>query len=231
MKYFGAGLSEKHSALSRIIRKKEYLEQAKSLFSEIHAAVNMPCVYGGCDNEVSRLFCGLPESSFAVMPTAKDETIAWSLWHIARIEDITVNMLIARNEQLFDDSWRERIGSPVTDTGNAMTDEEMIDFSKAADVKALLDYRNAVATRTRDVVAALSYEDMRRKVSQEDIRRIAECGGVTDKEQSLWLLDYWSGKDIAGLLLMPPTRHTMLHLNSCARVKYLIETRKSLYKG
>jgi hypothetical protein len=28
------------------------------------------------------------------MPSSKDETIAWVLWYIARIEDLTINILI-----------------------------------------------------------------------------------------------------------------------------------------
>lgn len=29
------------------------------------------------------------------MPTLKDETIAWVLWHIARIEDLIMGILVA----------------------------------------------------------------------------------------------------------------------------------------
>lgn len=36
MKYFGAGLSESHKELNRIIRKPELIEQTKELFLEIH---------------------------------------------------------------------------------------------------------------------------------------------------------------------------------------------------
>ena len=35
MKYFGAGLSESHKELNRIIRKPELIEQTKELFLEI----------------------------------------------------------------------------------------------------------------------------------------------------------------------------------------------------
>jgi hypothetical protein len=33
------------------------------------------------------------------------------------------------------------------------------------------------------------------------------------------LSDYWSKKTIAGLLLMPPTRHNFVHLNEAARIR------------
>lgn len=230
MKFFGDTLSEKHLRLSKLIRKKDSLEQAKALFFEIHSAVNMPCVYGTSENEVSALLEGLSASDFSVMPGSKDDTIAWSLWHIARIEDLTINMLIARGDQLFDTFRAEKIGSPITDTGNALSDDEMVSFSKTVNIEALIDYRNAVAARTKEVVQGLSADDMRRKVASADTERIAECGGVTSQDDSRWLLDYWAGKDTAGLLLMPPTRHALLHLNNCARIKAQLGTKKSFYR-
>lgn len=231
MKYFGAAVSEKHSALGRIIRKKDCLDEAKRLFTEVHAAVNMPQVYGTAENELSLLLSQLPPGGHAVMPTAKDVTIAWALWHLARIEDVTMNMLVARGEQLFDDEWQRRICSPVVDTGNAMTDDEMMELSRSIDMGELICYRNSVAQRTRDIVTALSHEDMRRRAAAEDIARIAECGAVTAQEESAWLLEYWGGKDVAGLLLMPPTRHALMHLNECARIKQQLTTRKSFYRN
>ena len=33
------------------------------------------------------------------------------------------------------------------------------------------------------------------------------------------VIDYWSGLTLAGLLLMPPTRHNFIHLNEALRLK------------
>jgi hypothetical protein len=37
--------------------------------------------------------------------------------------------------------------------------------------------------------------------------------------QAIEILNYWSSRSIAGLLLMPPTRHNFLHLNEALRIK------------
>jgi len=73
---------------------------------------------------------GLADEDYSVMPTAKDETIAWHLWHIARIEDLVGNILIAQQSQIFNDEWMARLNVTVKDTGNVMTDEEIIDLSE-----------------------------------------------------------------------------------------------------
>lgn len=55
MKYFGAGLSESHKELNRIIRKLELIEQTKELFLEIHGKLHLSVVSGNERNEVDEL--------------------------------------------------------------------------------------------------------------------------------------------------------------------------------
>ena len=194
MKYFGAGLSESHKELNRIIRKPELIEQTKELFLEIHGKLHLSVVSGNERNEVDELVGDLREDEYAIMPTAKDETIAWVLWHISRIEDLTMNILV-------------------------------IQLSKSLRIQELLEYRNEVGRKSREIIQTLSPDDIRRKIPAQRISRILEEGGITNHEDSIWLLDFWAKKDIAGILLMPPTRHVMLHLNDCCKWKLAIRGR------
>lgn len=130
-----------------------------------------------------------------------------------------MNILIADGNQVFDDRWKTRLNTTVTDTGNALTDEEIICLSKSLNIPELLNYRNEVGRRTREIVQNLLAEDMKRNVSQQGLDRILSEGGITQQEDSIWLLDFWGKKDVAGLLLMPPTRHVIMHLNDCCKWK------------
>ena len=181
------------------------------------------------ENAVDMLWKDLPPNEYAVMPTPKDETIAWAVWHIARIEDLTMNLLVAGGPQVFGDSWQERMHVSVRDTGNAMSDGEIMDFIKTIRTAELLRYRDAVGMRSREIVRSLKPEDMRRKVSPESVSRILAEGGVTRQKDSVWLLDFWGKKDVAGILLMPLTRHQTLHLNDCFQWKKAIRTRKTFF--
>jgi len=56
-----------------------------------------------------------------------------------------------------------------------------------------------------------------------DSSRIAEVlteGAVTP--EAMEVVHYWSKKTMAGLLLMPPTRHCFLHLHEALRIKQKI---------
>ncbi len=240
MKYFGEGLSEKHKELSRIIRKEEKIEQAKTLFLEIHSKLNLSGIEEaassvkadmGDKNETDDLLHDLSKEEYAIMPTGKDETIAWVLWHIARIEDLTVNMLIADKKQIFNEEWKKRLNVSISDTGNAMSDDEIMELSRNINIDELLRYRREVAKRTREVVMDLKASDMKRKVLPDALTDIRAIGGVTEYPDSIWLLDYWGKKDVAGILLMPPTRHVMLHLNDCCKWKEHIRSKKKLFAG
>ncbi len=267
MKYFGEGLSEKHKELSRIIRKEGKIEQAKTLFLEIHSKLNLSGVEEAEDpiinsasaqtcmrdkverkalstidflsakadredkNETDNLLRDLSKEEYALMPTNKDETIAWVLWHIARIEDLTVNMLIADKKQIFNEEWKKRLNVSISDTGNAMSDDEIMELSRNINIDELLRYRREVAKRTREVVMDLKASDMKRKVLPGALMDIQAVGGVTEHPDSIWLLDYWGKKDVAGILLMPPTRHVMLHLNDCCKWKEHIRSKKKLFAG
>lgn len=162
---------------------------------------------------------GLSRKAFITMPTSKDVTIAWNIWHITRVEDITANILIRNDRQILDDVWLKKLGANVRDTGNAMTDAEIIDFSRSVDMDALHRYRDAVGVSTRDILSSLEPQDLKRKIKPESISRILHEGGVTEHKDSIWLLDFWGKKNVAGILLMPITRHQIGHLNDSMRLK------------
>ncbi|SHJ00167.1 DinB family protein [Propionispora hippei] len=231
MKYFGDGLSELHKELNTIIRKQDKAEYAKRMFLDLHAALHLSTVSGKEKNEVDQLLCDLSPYEYRIMPTAKDETIAWVLWHIARIEDLTMGILVAAGEQLFNAEWKKQLNIPISDTGNALTDDEIMEFSKQINIDKLIAYRNTVGQRTRDIVKTLTSTDMKRRVTSPGLATIRQIGGVTDQKNSLWLLDFWSKKDVAGILLMPPTRHVMLHLNDCCNWKQQIRKRKTYFRS
>lgn len=43
--------------------------------------------------------------------------------------------------------------------------------------------------------------------------------GYHNKTIAYWLIDYWCGKDIRGLIQMPLSRHWIMHLEACLRIR------------
>jgi len=154
-----------------------------------------------------------------MIPQKKNTSIAWNIWHIARIEDLTTTILIQNEKQTLSNVWLKKIKTNVKDTGNAMTRNEIEMFTDRINMNELRNYRIAVGKRTQDIVMELKEENINEKVEKERIDRIFKEGGVLNVEGSKWLLDFWGRKTIAGLILMPITRHQVVHLNEAFRIK------------
>lgn len=219
----------KQAELNKIIKIKDRFNEAIDLVLEMHKLVHfskMSTVH--CETIADEIFKGIDENDLCIMPTIKDVTIAWNIWHITRIEDIVINLLINNNNQVLDDELLKRLNISIKDTGNAMTDKEIISLSKELDKTELVNYRNKVGARTQDILRSLSPKDMKRKVSDASLKRVLKEGGVFEHPESIWLLEFWGKKDVAGLICMPITRHQIVHLNDCQKLKTKIKGKNQL---
>lgn len=207
----------KQARLKELISDPACFREALALCLELHALTHEGTP--SSPTLLDEVRQGLSREAFLTMPTKKDVTIAWNLWHITRIEDIVAGPLIANGAQVLDDEWMERLNARVRDTGNAMSDEEILALSEALDMEALFSYRAAVGQRTREALLRLTPADLKRRPEKESLNRVLREGGVTEQPESLWLLDFWGRKNVAGLILMPLTRHQAGHLNDCMNLK------------
>ncbi|GAE90289.1 DinB family protein [Acetivibrio straminisolvens] len=211
----------KQKQLKDIILYEEKFNETIELIQDLHSMVHSHYVYGRNIRTLEdELWDGLDKKTFITMPAKEDVTIAWNIWHITRIEDLTVNILIADEIQEFKrQNWPSRLNIEVSDTGNAMSDDEIIDLSNKINMEELREYRKAVGKRTKEVILKLQPSDLKRRVQKNRLDRILDEGGVLDVEDSKWLLDFWGKKSIAGLILMPITRHQVVHLNDSLKLK------------
>lgn len=175
--------------------------------------------------QITQIVNGYPEEAFWQMPYANadgyhSKTLAYSIWHIFRIEDIVAHTLIANDEQVFfRGGYQARIGSPISTTGNELQGEEIASFSKKLDILALYDYAKAVMFSVDELLQGLDYAGMKRKFTEADKERIAASGCVSTDGRAAWLIDYWCGKDVRGLIKMPFSRHWIMHVEAMRRIK------------
>jgi hypothetical protein len=164
------------------------------------------------------VFNDMTEAQARRMPQNCEHSVAWLVWHIARCEDITMNLLVAGSPQiLIQADWLERMKITVRDTGNAMDEEELTAFSNSVEIEALRGYRAAVGRRTREIVQQLQPMDLKQKVMPARLQRVMDEGALVEAARGI--LDYWGRCTVAGLLLMPTTRHPLIHLNEALKVK------------
>mgnify|MGYP000866149525 CR=1 FL=1 len=184
------------------------LELRKDLFEQITQIVN-----------------GYPDQAFYQMPFAKakgyhSKTLAYSVWHIFRIEDIVMHTLIAKDEQiLVTGDYQKKIGAPIITTGNELQGPEIAEFSKKLNVKALSEYATEVMLSTNTFLTGLEYSQLKTGFSDANKERLIKSGCVSPDENAVWLIDYWCNKDVRGLIKMPFSRHWIMHVEAMQRIK------------
>lgn len=167
----------------------------------------------------------LAAEDFSAMPYRNatgyhSKTVAYSLWHIFRIEDIVAHTLIAGDQQVFfQGDYQRKINSPIITTGNELAGEEIVDFSKALCLDELYAYMDEVNAASTKILENLAYEDIKRKIPDEKREVLENLGVVSKDEKAWWLIDYWCGKDIKGLIQMPFSRHWIMHVEACIRIR------------
>ena len=148
------------------------------------------------------------------------KTIAYSLWHIFRIEDIVAHTLINCDEQIFfSGNYKDRMNSPIITTGNELVKNEISDFSKQLDINELYSYISEVNESTDDILRELTYQMLKQRISAERREILQKMNVVSSDENASWLIDYWCGKDIRGLIQMPFSRHWIMHIEASLRIE------------
>ncbi|MBP0983113.1 MAG: phage head-tail adapter protein [Oscillospiraceae bacterium] len=147
------------------------------------------------------------------------KTIAYSIWHIFRIEDIVAHSLINNDEQIFcTGNYQKRINSPIITTGNELQKQAVADFSKELVLDELYSYALEVKNSTEQILFELQYADLKRKIPPDRKEYLRSMNVVSADESAAWLIDYWCGKDIRGLIKMPFSRHWIMHIEACLRI-------------
>jgi hypothetical protein len=159
----------------------------------------------------------MAEEQIRRIPRNCEHSVAWCIWHIARIEDVTMNLLVAGSPEILQQAdWLGRMRTTLRHTGNAMDEEDVAKLSATVDIEALRAYRVAVGHRTREIVQALEPEALKQRVDPRRLQQVMDEGAVVEAARGI--VDYWGRRNVAGLLLMPATRHNLIHLNEALRL-------------
>lgn len=195
------------------------VEQSITLYLPHHAVLHSVAVTETATwSYFDDLLQDLTGEQMRLVPENEDHSIAWMIWHMARIEDVAMNMLVMGTPQiLHQGSWLEQMQMNYHHTGNETSAHDLEQLNATIDIDALLAYRLAVGQRTQAIVRGLQAVDMTRKVDPKRIEQVLADGAIMEAASSI--TDYWSKRNIAGILLMPATRHNMVHLNEIEKVK------------
>lgn len=220
-------ISAKYEELKQALEGTD-LKRIRELTLEVHAMVHPAEVSGRSEKTIADFVLDymLSGNQNELVPRENYDTdlhyagtktvpLCWQFWHTYRIEDLVSNILMMNQQQIFNEEWQRKIGTSITDTGNALEFDEAVAFGKGIKVEALREYMITVGKNTRCILENLTLEQIKSMVPEEWVMRILEEGGVTTDFRSVWLLVYWGRLTRGGMILTPMTNHHMMHLPAC----------------
>jgi hypothetical protein len=183
-------------------------------FLGVHAATH------AADRGVGRWLAGLSDAQLRARPARSVNSILWLLWHMARTEDVAVNLVVAAQPQVFDDAWAERMRVPHRHMGSGMTDAEVGEVSGRADVAAVRAYRAAVGLRTREVVESLPHAAWDEILGLADTTRAAAAGAFGPNDDWIEGVGHrpWQGVTRGEQLGSSAIRHNSAHLGEAVTI-------------
>lgn len=222
-----APIRERYEELKLALKGND-IDKIRELALEVHAMVHPAEISGRAEKTIADYVLDymrkgnqnqlVPREDYDVdLHYAGTRTVplCWQFWHTYRIEDLVSNILMANQNQIFDEAWQRKTGSSITDTGNALELDEAVAFGKTINVEALQEYMIAVGKNTRRILEKLTLEQINSMVPEKRVMRILEEGGVTTDFRSVWLLVFWGRLTMGGMILTPMTNHHMMHLPPC----------------
>ncbi len=163
---------------------------------------------------------GLTDEHLRIRPGGWN-SIAWILWHVARIEDVAVNVMVAEDRQVIDrGDWAAHLNVARRDIGTGMSDSAVEDLSRMIDIPSLRAYRLAVGKRTRDVARELPQTEWDRVADRPMVQRALGQGAFIPEAQ--WMGDVWEGKSKSWFLSWVAIGHSHMHLGQARWIKEMI---------
>lgn len=148
-----------------------------------------------------------------------NKNIAYSLYHVFRIEDIVCNTLIQKKEEVFfKKDYQRRMNAPIITTGNELVKQQIAEFSSKLNLEELYNYITDVYEESNNLLRRISFNQLKEKMTEEDKIELRKLQVVSEEENAIWLIDYWCNKNVKGLLQMPFSRHWIMHIEAANKI-------------
>ncbi len=123
--------------------------------------------FGRIPERARDVVAGLSTDQLAARVDGRANSIAWLVWHLARVQDDHVAEVAGTEQAWVADGWAERFDLPLdrADTGFGHTDEQ-VDAVRVDDPELLTGYLDDVHRRTVEFVRGLHDTDLDRVVDR-----------------------------------------------------------------
>ncbi len=124
-------------------------------------------LYGRIPPLARSAVAGIPFERLCDSPSPETNSIGWLVWHLARVQDHHVAEILEIDQRWVDGGWASRFGLEPDPSnigyGHTMDDVAAV---RPESAEVLVDYLDAVQTRTEQMLESLSPADLDRIVDR-----------------------------------------------------------------
>ncbi|MDO8361722.1 MAG: hypothetical protein Q7V88_02395 [Actinomycetota bacterium] len=142
-------------------------------------------------------------------------TLAGLLLHLARHQDLAVNVAIRNHAPLFAE-YRSELGLAAAGPGVALSEREDRALTAQVPADALLHYVTAVFDRTAEWLEPLG--SLALDIEPNTAYRLTHRGGL-DADELPWLYTMWEGKALWWLVQWPVIGHGHAHVGEAIALR------------
>jgi uncharacterized damage-inducible protein DinB len=164
----------------------------------------------------------VPDDLLRQRPHPSVNSIAWVLWHMARVEDSGMNLFVTERSQILDEGgWMKRMNIPWRHNGGGMVFEEVDDLNQRIDLAALHDYSRGVQQRSREIIEQISQTDLDATMQPERLRVILLDEGLAHSDPE-GLVKWYSGWSKGKCLMTFGLTHPFQHIGEMGVIASLL---------
>jgi hypothetical protein len=133
--------------------------------------------YSRIADTVKDVLHGLSKEDLDWQPHPDCNSIGWTVWHLARVQDSQIADLIGKEQLWIVDKWYvkfKRKADPE-DTGFGHTPEDVATF-KSPSIKILFDYLNLVIEQSKKYFPTLSKSDLSKELDEPWFKPLPTVG-------------------------------------------------------
>ncbi len=159
------------------------------------------------------LFAKLSDAQLRARPRPETNSIAWNIWHLLRIEDITLNRFVALTPQLYTSAgWQERLGIAYGDMGTAMAIGDVDALSQTINLSELANYATAVGAQSTLTLQGFDMALVGQKRPEAHMRAVIAGEKVCAPAIVEGVIKYWGNLTIEQYVVDYCVLHPSLHV-------------------
>ena len=177
--------------------------------------------YEGFQEYPEHLLKDLTEEQQRTSPQPALNPIAWTIWHIARCEDVAVSLLLAEGAQVWTASdGPRRLCVRAQSMGTGMTRDQVAELCADVDLAELRTYRAEVVARTRRVVGEILPAELDAELDGGRLEQVIVTEGAGGAV-ALAVIDAYAGNTKGWLLGHLALTHSFYHIGQAFGVRAL----------